>query len=64
MSFRGFRVVMPVPASVVDEVAPVLALPIETRRTSGSARRAMERWAGGARMPSTCRSCTPWPPPT
>ncbi|MCX4755172.1 hypothetical protein [Kitasatospora purpeofusca] len=47
MSFTGFWVVMPVPASVVEEVAPVLAPPIEHRRTSGPARRAMERWAGG-----------------
>ncbi|MFB7675807.1 hypothetical protein ACFC26_30810 [Kitasatospora purpeofusca] len=47
MSFTGFWVVMPVPMSVVEEVAPVLGPPIEDRRTSHSARRAMECWVDG-----------------
>ncbi|MFE7191435.1 hypothetical protein [Kitasatospora sp. NPDC057541] len=52
MSFTGFWVVMPVPAAVIDEVAPVLGPVIEAQSASDAARAGLQRWArGGADVP-------------
>ncbi|MEU8927338.1 hypothetical protein AB0D10_41545 [Kitasatospora sp. NPDC048545] len=52
MSITGFWVVMPVPAFVIDEVAPVLGPLIAAQAASDASRRGLERWLrGGLDLP-------------
>ncbi|MFH8385860.1 hypothetical protein ACH4E7_33895 [Kitasatospora sp. NPDC018058] len=52
MSITGYWVVMPVPASVIDEVVPVLGPLIAAQAASDAGRRGLERWLrGGLDLP-------------